>query len=173
MLVHIRVMQQNLRGNTADMQAGTAEKRIFLYYHGLEPKLASPNRGHIPTRSATDNRCVLLSHAPSPSTLVVSRATQHLQPDFGGLRFPIIGRFSVVFTLLRRINSSREPARRLFVTALPASVASPRTERRATTRQIRNFSSGCPAPQPDPGRPLPAHSQARPGVPRYWRRVPP
>ena len=103
MLVHIRVMQQNLRGNTADMQAGTAEKRIFLYYHGLEPKLASANRGHIPTRSATDNRYVVLCHATSPSTLVVSRASQHLQPDFGGLRFPIIDRFSVVFTLLRRI----------------------------------------------------------------------
>src|SRR5206468_4397977 len=29
------------------------------------------------------------------------------------------------------------------------------TERRATTRQIRNFSSGCPAPQPDLQAPAP------------------
>ena len=89
MVVNIGMVQQSFRGDTANMQAGATKKRIFLYHHSLEPKFASANRGHISTRSATDNRYVVLCHAPSPSTLVVCRASQHLQPDFGGLRSPI------------------------------------------------------------------------------------
>ena len=65
-IVDVGVVQQHLGGNAADVQAGAAEKRIFLDDDGLQAQLAGADGGDIPARSAADNCHVVLCHAQSP-----------------------------------------------------------------------------------------------------------
>src|SRR5882757_6510660 len=66
MVVNVGVVQQHFGGDAANVQAGAAEKGIFLHHDGLETQLAGTNGGYIPARSAADNRHVVLCHAQSP-----------------------------------------------------------------------------------------------------------
>jgi hypothetical protein len=65
MIVNIGGVQQNFGGDTTDVQAGAAQERIFLNDDGLQSKFACANRGHVATRSAPDNRYIVLCHTPS------------------------------------------------------------------------------------------------------------
>src|SRR5882757_7696649 len=66
MVVNIGVMEQHFGGNAADVQAGAAEKGVFLHHDGLEAQLAGTDGGYVSARSAADNRHVVLCHAQSP-----------------------------------------------------------------------------------------------------------
>ena len=62
-IVYVGVVQQNLRRNASDMQTSASEKRVLLHDDGLQSKFASPDRRHIPSRTAPDNRHIILCHS--------------------------------------------------------------------------------------------------------------
>ena len=65
-IVNIGVVQKNFGGNAANVQAGTAEKRILFDYGGLQPPLARANRGDISAGTAPDDHEIIFGQACSP-----------------------------------------------------------------------------------------------------------
>src|SRR6185437_1567538 len=52
-VVNLRVVQQDFRGNAADVQTRSAQERIFLDAHGLQAPLPGANRRHVAARPAS------------------------------------------------------------------------------------------------------------------------
>ena len=76
MIINIRVVQQHLGGNAADVQAGAAQVWIFLHHDGLQSQLTGANGRHVSARPAPDDRYVVLSHTallPGPNRGATSR----------------------------------------------------------------------------------------------------
>jgi hypothetical protein len=57
------MMQQHFGGNTADMQASPAEIGILLNDNCFQAQFARPDRRHVPARTASDNRYIVLCHS--------------------------------------------------------------------------------------------------------------
>ncbi len=63
MVVNLSVMQQHLGRNATDVQASSAQVGIFLNHYRFQAKFACPDGRHIATRTASDNRHIVLCHS--------------------------------------------------------------------------------------------------------------
>ena len=71
LVVDIGVVQKNLGGNAADVQAGAAEKRILFDDGGLQSPLARANRGDVSAGSAPDDHEIIFGQTCSPLFLLL------------------------------------------------------------------------------------------------------
>src|SRR6266851_362885 len=63
LIVNLGVMQQHLGGNAANVQAGPAQVGILFHNNDFQAKLARADRRHVPARTASDNRHIVLCHS--------------------------------------------------------------------------------------------------------------
>ena len=78
-VVDVRVVQENLGGNAADVQAGAAEEGILLDHGGLQSPLRGADRGDVAARSAADDHEIVFGHTESsPMRALIS------EPDWRG-----------------------------------------------------------------------------------------
>jgi hypothetical protein len=66
MIVNVRVVQEHLGGNAADVQAGAAQKRIFFDDRYLQSPLSGANRSHISTGTTPNHDKIVFSQSSSP-----------------------------------------------------------------------------------------------------------
>ncbi len=64
-VVNFRGVQQNLRGDASDVQAGAAQKAVFFDDERLQSPLRGANRGVISPRTAADNREIVFGQVSS------------------------------------------------------------------------------------------------------------
>ena len=69
-VVNVGVVQENLRGDAAHVQAGAAEKRVLFDDGGLQSPLPGANRGDVAARSAADDHEIIFSQADPPGSIV-------------------------------------------------------------------------------------------------------
>src|SRR6266853_3708843 len=65
-VIDFSVVQQDFRGDTADVQARAAQEAIFFNDYCFQPPLRGPNRGVIPSGAATDDGEIVFSQASPP-----------------------------------------------------------------------------------------------------------
>jgi uncharacterized membrane protein len=63
-------MEQRLRGNAADIEAGAAQGAAALDTSHLQAKLAAADGADIASRAAADHHNIILGHLISPSESV-------------------------------------------------------------------------------------------------------
>ncbi len=85
MIVNVGVVQQHFGWNTADVQAGPAEVRIFFYYDRLQSQLSGTNGRYIPARSAAYNRHIVLSHS-----ILLPHGSSNAAPKIAPKRFTLL-----------------------------------------------------------------------------------
>ena len=66
MVVDVGMMQQDFRGDAADVQAGPAQIGIFLDNNCLQAQFARANCRYVTTRAASNDCNIVFCHALSP-----------------------------------------------------------------------------------------------------------
>jgi hypothetical protein len=72
-IVNVGVVQENFGGDTAYVQAGAAEERIFFDYGDFQAPLRGANGGDVSAGSAADYYNIVFSQT-SPPPITVRRA---------------------------------------------------------------------------------------------------
>ncbi len=70
-IVDIRVMQEDLRGDAADVQASATEKWVLFHDCGFQAPLAGANRRDISSRPAPDDHEIVFRQASPPLSLAI------------------------------------------------------------------------------------------------------
>ena len=70
-IVNVGMVEEDFGGNATDVQAGSAEERVFLNDGHFQAPLRGANRGHVAARTAANHHEIVFIQASSP--LQISR----------------------------------------------------------------------------------------------------